>query len=77
MMTAVLAFIPVTDEVPLDFALLPDSLTLTQHLSGGISYSVVDDNGFLSTSFSPFGPEVMAVGVAVGALAGYLYFTIF
>ncbi len=76
MMTAILAFIPVTDEVPLDFALLPDSLTLTQHLSGGISYSVADDNGFLSTSISPFGPEVMAVGAAAGALAGYLYFSI-
>ena len=76
MMTAVLAFVPVTDEVPLDFALLPDSLTLTQHLSGGISYSVADNNGFLSTSISPFGPEVMAVGAAAGALAGYLYFSI-
>ena len=77
MMTAVLAFIPVTDEVPLDFALLPDSLTLTQHLSGGIFYSTADGNGFLSTFVSPFGPEIAAVGVAAGALAGYLYFSIF
>ena len=75
MLTFVLAFIPLTDEVPLDFALLPDSLTLTQHLSGGISYSVADDNGFLSTSVSPFGPEIMVVGAAAGALAAVLWFS--
>jgi hypothetical protein len=76
MLTALLAFVPVTDQIPVDFALLPDSSTLTQHLSGGISHGVADENGFLSTSRSPFGPEIMAIACGAGALATFLYFRI-
>jgi hypothetical protein len=66
--TSVLALIPLDDEIPVNFALLPDSMTLTQHLYGSVTWGSTDDSGMRSTTISPFGPEIAAIlGVMVGA----------
>ncbi len=71
MITGVLAFVPVSEEIPLDMSLLPESNTITKHLFGSITYTQVDANGFTATSMGPFGPEVLAIiGAAIGAGAG-------
>jgi len=77
LITGVLAFVPMPEDVPIDMSLLPDSETLTQHLFGTISYSKSDANGAMSVSSSPFGPEMLAViaGVAAG-VAGFAAFTV-
>jgi hypothetical protein len=68
-LTSVLAFVPMNEDVPIDMSLLPDVATLTQHLYGSLSYSKEDGGGFASTTISPFGPEV-AVLAAAGVIAG-------
>ncbi|GAB4135946.1 MAG: hypothetical protein Fur0037_00050 [Planctomycetota bacterium] len=67
MATGVLAFVPIPEEVPVDMSQLPEAETLTQHLFGAISYSKADGEGFLSTTVSPFGPEIV---VCLGAVLG-------
>lgn len=69
MATGVLAFVPISDEIPIDMSQLPEAGTLTKHLFGSITYSQVDGNGFSSTTVSPFGPEV-ALGAAALIVAG-------
>ncbi|MEY2982439.1 MAG: hypothetical protein RL562_2666 [Planctomycetota bacterium] len=54
-----LALIPLDEEIPFDFALLPDSQTLTQHLFPSVSWSTTTPEGFAMRSVSPFGMEVM------------------
>ncbi|MEZ6036847.1 MAG: hypothetical protein R3F29_05170 [Planctomycetota bacterium] len=68
--TGLLAFVPVSEDIPIDMSMLPDSETLTRHLFASLTYSKSDGNGTSSTSVSPFGPETMlglAVLVGVGA----------
>lgn len=67
MMTSMLVFVPIDQNVPIDLALLPDASTLTQHLSGSLTWGVQDKDGFSSTTVSPWGPET---GVLMSALAG-------
>lgn len=71
MLTGVLAFVPMPEDVPLDMSMIPDSESLTQHLFASMSYSKVDANGGVSVSVSPFGPETyaMLVGGLVAAVA--------
>jgi len=72
MVTGVLAFVPMDQDIPVDLALLPESTTLTQHLSGGMSYTVADGNGYTTVAHAPFGPEILiGVAVAAGAAAGF------
>lgn len=57
----------VPEDLPLDVKELPDEGTfLAKHLFPSVSYSYTDGNGFTSNSVSPFGPELMAMGVALG-----------
>jgi hypothetical protein len=73
MLTGVLAFIPMPEDVPVDMSMIPDSETLTQHLYAGLSYSKADANGSVTVSISPFGPETFALSVAAAAVgAGFL-----
>lgn len=68
--TGVLAFLPMGEDVPIDMSRLPDSATLTKHLSGEIAWSKADGNGFATTSVGPFGPELtlgLVTAIAVGA----------
>lgn len=70
--TGALAFVPISEEVPIDMSLLPDSATLTKHLFGAVSYTRSDSNGQHSVSIGPFGPEAMLLiaGFLGGAAAG-------
>jgi hypothetical protein len=54
------------DQLPVDLTLLPEAETLSQHLFSSLSWSSQGPDGFTSTSFSPIGPEILAL-VAVGA----------
>ncbi|MGA0868126.1 MAG: hypothetical protein ACO3UM_04275, partial [Planctomycetota bacterium] len=67
-----LALIPLDEEIPFDFALLPDSQTLTQHLFPSVSWSTTTPEGFAMRSVSPFGMEVMMPAlmavVSIGAV---------
>jgi hypothetical protein len=69
--SGVLAFVPMGDEVPIDMSLLPDAATLTKHLFPAVSWTKVVQGGTESVSTGPFGPEVgiMVGGVAAGAMA--------
>ncbi|MCU0862733.1 MAG: hypothetical protein MUC36_02980 [Planctomycetes bacterium] len=64
--TGALAFVPISEEVPIDMSLLPDSATLTKHLFGSVSYTKTDADGQHSFSSGPFGPEAMLLVGAVG-----------
>jgi hypothetical protein len=57
--TGLLGFVPIGDEIPIDMQLLPESGTLTKHLFGALSWSKTDAVGTTSVSTSPFGPELM------------------
>ena len=62
--------IPISEDVPFEPELLPESSTLTQHLFGSVTWSRTTPEGFYSTSVSPFGPEAVALlagGVGAGA----------
>lgn len=65
MATGVLGFIPLGEDIPLDTAQIPDSATLTKHLFPSVSYQRTDVNGTVTTTISPFGPEVYALGALV------------
>ncbi|MBK8099185.1 MAG: hypothetical protein IPK26_18915 [Planctomycetes bacterium] len=72
MLTGVLAFLPMGEDIPIDMQLLPESGTLTKHLNGAVSYSKADGNGFETTSVGPFGPEaLLLLGAAVGGAAAF------
>ncbi len=67
--SSLLAFLPPSEDLPLDMQMLPDSSTMTKHLFGSLTYATADAEGFTSKSTSPMGPEVVAAlvaGVAVG-----------
>lgn len=66
-----LAFLPMSAEIPIDLALLPDSYSLTQHLCGSISWVMSTVDGQESMSISPWGPETtMTLGFAATAGLG-------
>jgi len=67
MATGVLGFIPLGEDIPIDTAQIPDSATLTKHLFPSVSYKRTDAKGTVTTTNSPFGPEIYALGVLVGA----------
>lgn len=73
---SLLAFVPQSEDIPFDMSMLPDASTLTKHMFGSISYSIADGNGVLSTTVSPFGPEVallFVAGIGAGAaVAGFM-----
>lgn len=78
LVTGLLAFVPLDEEIPFDLALLPDSQTLTQHLFGSVSWSQTNDEGIVATSIGPFGPEVimpLVVGLVGGVGATMMYTT--
>jgi hypothetical protein len=74
MLTGLLAFVPMSPDVPIDMSQLPEVGTLTKHLFGSISYSKSDANGFETTSTSPFGPEVLVLLLGAGAAGAGIYF---
>lgn len=63
--TSLLALTMPGDNVPIDLTLLPEAGTLSKHLFGAMSWSVVDGTGYSSTMISPAGPEIVVGGVAV------------
>ncbi len=73
--TSMLAFLPMTGEVPIDLALLPDAYSLTQHLSGSISWVKDSEDGQETMSISPWGPETgFLLGTALGVGASSAWF---
>ena len=70
LLTGVLAFVPMPEDVPIDMSLLPDSETLTNHLFGSISYTKTDAAGTESVAVSPFGPETLMFALTLGAVGG-------
>ena len=68
--TNLLALVPLDEEIPVDFALMPDSQTLTQHLFPSVSWSTTTPEGFATRSVSPFGMEVMMPLAMLGVTAG-------
>lgn len=71
LLTGVLAFVPMPEDVPIDMSLLPDSETLTQHLYASLSYTKSTAGGTETVDVSPFGPETwLAIGALVGGAAG-------
>ncbi len=69
LVTSLLAFVPLDEDIPVDLSLLPDSATLTEHLVGGVSWTESDGNGFKTTGIGPWGPEIAAL-FGVGVIAG-------
>lgn len=70
--TGVLAFVPMGDQIPIDMSLLPESGSLTKHLFASVSWSKSDGVATESVTVSPFGPEVwLLVAALVGAGAGF------
>lgn len=65
--TTVLAIIPMSEDIPIDTAMLPDAGTITKHMFGSLSYSRADAAGYTWSNSSPFGMEVGLLGV-VGAV---------
>lgn len=65
----------IDQELPIDMALMPTSETLTKHLYGSLTYSVVTENGLMSESYSPVGGELLAAIAGGAAVAGALVFT--
>lgn len=62
--------VPFDESVPIEPELLPMGSTLSQHLTGGVSWSRTSPEGFRSVSSSPFGPEMVMLlvgGIAAGA----------
>lgn len=73
-LTSMLAFVPMNEDIPFDMSLLPDSSTLTKHMFGSIAYTETDGTGIRSTTISPFGPE-LGIGIAAlvaGGVAAFL-----
>lgn len=70
MATGVLGFIPMSEDVPLDMAQIPDSATLTKHLFPTVSHKRVDAKGTHTMTTGPFGPEVYVLGIAAAAAVG-------
>ncbi|MEZ5966553.1 MAG: hypothetical protein R3F56_22140 [Planctomycetota bacterium] len=67
----------VPEDFPLDVQKLPDEgHFLSQHLFPSTGKSYTDGTGFLSTSTGPFGPEVAAILIGVGASAGISFATL-
>lgn len=74
LVTSLVAFVPVDEDVPIDLSLLPDVSTLTQHLFGSVAWSRDDGNGWFSRSVGPWGPETVAVlGGALGTGVAVLW----
>ena len=72
MLTGVLAFVPMSDEIPVDMSMIPDSETLTQHLFASLTYRKVGPDGAETVSISPFGMETVAiVGFAAGVAGAF------
>ncbi len=66
LINGVVGFIPPSEDIPFDWALLPDSSALTKHLFGTMSYTKADANGLTSVTTTPWGPEVWMALSALG-----------
>jgi hypothetical protein len=74
--TSVLALSMPGDNVPIDLTLLPEAETLSKHLCGAMSWSVVDATGYSTTMISPMGPEIIVGGAGLAAaFAGFMTVT--
>ena len=60
-------------ELPIDFAMMPTSDTLTQHLYGSLSYTMSTENGIITEGFSPIGGEAIAAVAAAAAAGGAMF----
>ena len=73
MLTGVLAFGPMPEDVPVDMSMIPDSETLTQHLFAGLTYTKSNADGGVTVSVSPFGPETfLGLGAVLGGVGGFM-----
>jgi len=73
MLTGVLAFVPMPEDVPVDMSMIPDSETLTQHLFAGLTYTKSNADGGVTVSVSPFGPETfLGLGAVLGGVGGFM-----
>jgi len=57
--TSALALMVNDEDVPFNMTLLPEAESLSQHLFSAMTWSTATKEGYLSTSVSPLGPEVM------------------
>ncbi len=60
-------------ELPFEMALLPTQEKITQHLYGSLSYTVMDEQGAFTQSYSPIGGEALGLLVAGAACGGALF----
>lgn len=67
LVASLMAFVPMTPDIPIDPALLPEPSTVTKHMFGGLDYTQSDENGWRSVSIGPFGMEL---DVLIGGLVG-------
>lgn len=68
--SGVVTILPQNEDIPFDWAMLPDSSALTKHLYGSMSYTTADAEGMTSKSTSPWGPETWMTLVMLGIAAG-------
>ncbi|MEQ8764403.1 MAG: redoxin domain-containing protein, partial [Planctomycetota bacterium] len=59
------------DQLPIDFALLPSSEAITQHLFPSLSYTICDQEGVQMKSASPIGDEMLMVGGLLGVAPAF------
>lgn len=70
LVSGVVTLLPQNEDIPFDWAMLPDSSALTKHLFGSISYTTSDAEGLTMTSTSPWGPETWMTLVMLGIAGG-------
>ena len=56
--TSALALMVNDEDVPFNMTLLPEAESLSQHLFSAMTWSTTNEEGYVSTSISPIGPEV-------------------
>ncbi len=61
-LSGLLAGVPIPADVPIDLGLLPGVDSLTDPLSGSLTYSTISSDGVRGRSFGPFGPELIVIG---------------
>lgn len=64
----------IDQELPIDMALMPTSDTVTKHLYGSLSYTMLTEDGAISEGYSPIGGEVIGLIAGAGVMGGLLAF---
>jgi hypothetical protein len=69
-MSSMIALVEIPANIPLDLGLLPTTETIIDPLFAQVTWSETDDDGIVSRSVGPMGPEYLAIlgGAVVGGL---------